>query len=68
MGNIVALQNIESLIFNIRGIQVMIDRDLSELYNVETKRINEHFLDPNNPELTVEGFPAPKRVYIKAKR
>lgn len=28
----------------------------------------EHFLDPNNPELTVEGFPAPKRVYIKAKR
>lgn len=41
MGNIVALQNIESLIFNIRGIQVMIDRDLSELYNVETKRINE---------------------------
>lgn len=28
----------------------------------------EHFLDPNNPELTIEGFPAPKRVYIKAKR
>ncbi len=27
----------------------------------------EHFLDPNNPELTIEGFPAPKRVYIKAK-
>lgn len=28
----------------------------------------ENFLDPNNPELTIEGFPAPKRVYIKAKR
>jgi len=28
----------------------------------------EQFLDPNNPELTIEGFPAPKRVYIKAKR
>ena len=28
----------------------------------------EHFLDPTNPELTIEGFPAPKRVYIKAKR
>ncbi|QIR77546.1 tRNA 5-methoxyuridine(34)/uridine 5-oxyacetic acid(34) synthase CmoB [Sulfurospirillum diekertiae] len=28
----------------------------------------EDFLDPNNPELTIEGFPAPKRVYIKAKR
>ena len=24
------------------------------------------FLDPQNPELTVEGYPAPKRVYIKA--
>lgn len=28
----------------------------------------ENFLDPSNPNLTIEGFPAPKRVYIKAKR
>lgn len=28
----------------------------------------ENFLDPMHPELTVEGFPAPKRVYVKAKR
>ena len=28
----------------------------------------EHFLDPTNPEHTIEGFPAPKRVYVKAKR
>ncbi len=27
-----------------------------------------NFLDPNNNALTIEGFPAPKRVYIKAKR
>ena len=26
----------------------------------------EDFLDPNNPNKTVEGYPAPKRVYIKA--
>ncbi len=26
----------------------------------------EDFLDPNDPNLTVEGYPAPKRVYIKA--
>ncbi len=26
----------------------------------------EDFLDPNNTNLTVEGYPAPKRVYIKA--
>ncbi len=26
----------------------------------------EDFLDPNDPDRTVEGYPAPKRVYIKA--
>jgi len=26
------------------------------------------FLDPNDSSLTVEGYPAPKRVYIKARR
>jgi len=29
------------MIFTIRGIQVMIDRDLAELYQVENKRLNE---------------------------
>ncbi|SFZ97708.1 tRNA (5-methoxyuridine) 34 synthase [hydrothermal vent metagenome] len=28
----------------------------------------EDFLDPNDPSKTVEGYPAPKRVYIKAKK
>ncbi|MBQ9207784.1 MAG: ORF6N domain-containing protein [Treponema sp.] len=32
---------IESKIFLIRGKQVMIDRDLAELYGVETKVINQ---------------------------
>lgn len=32
---------IENRIFTIRGKQVMIDRDLAELYDVSTKRINE---------------------------
>ena len=27
----------------------------------------EDFLDPNDPTKTVEGYPAPKRVYVKAK-
>ena len=26
----------------------------------------ENFLNPDNPDLTVEGYPAPKRVYIRA--
>ncbi len=32
--------NIEDKIYNIRGLQVMLDRDLSELYEVETKNLN----------------------------
>ncbi|WP_458701546.1 tRNA 5-methoxyuridine(34)/uridine 5-oxyacetic acid(34) synthase CmoB [Sulfurospirillum sp. 1307] len=26
------------------------------------------FLDPNNPDLTIEGYPAPKRAYVKLKK
>jgi len=33
-------QTIQSRIFTIRGIQVMVDRDLAELYGVEPKRLN----------------------------
>ena len=32
---------IENRIFTIRGLKVMIDKDLAELYGVETKRLNE---------------------------
>ena len=32
---------IESRIFTVRGMQVMLDRDLSELYGVSTSRLNE---------------------------
>lgn len=40
MENVTA-QTIESKIFTIRNVQVMLDKDLAELYEVETKRINE---------------------------
>ena len=39
--NQTTLENIENLILNIRGKQVMLDRDLARLYGVETKRLNE---------------------------
>ena len=35
------VDSIESKILNIRGRQVMIDRDLAVLYGVETKRLKE---------------------------
>ena len=33
--------NIENMIYEIDGKEVMLDSDLAKLYNVETKRINE---------------------------
>lgn len=38
---IVSQTHIENRIFTIRGVQVMIDYHLAELFNVETKRLNE---------------------------
>lgn len=41
MNNELTTQVIENRIYTIRGVQVMVDRDLAELYGVETKRLNE---------------------------
>ncbi len=41
MNEIIPIQIIENKIFVIRGIKVMIDRDLAELYGVQTFRLNE---------------------------
>ena len=40
MSSLISLQVIEQKIFVIRGQKVMIDRDLAELYEVETKYLN----------------------------
>ena len=40
--------NIENMIYEINGKEVMLNTDLAKLYNVETKRINEAV--KNNPE------------------
>ncbi len=47
------LENIivDDRIFVIRGIQVMVDKDLAELYSVETKRLNEQV------KRNIEKFP-----------
>ena len=47
----VAIQN---KIYTIRGMQVMLDRDLAALYGVETKRINEAV--KNNPDKFPDDF------------
>jgi len=39
MPDLIPVENISSKIFMIRGQKVMIDRDLAELYGVETKQL-----------------------------
>lgn len=38
---IVPVIDIQSMIFTIRGVQVMVDHDLATVYGVESKRLNE---------------------------
>lgn len=52
---------VESKIFMIRGKQVMIDRDLAELYGVETKRITEAV------KRNIERFPEEFRFQLTSK-
>ena len=35
------IDDIQNRIYTIRGVQVMLDRDLAELYRVETKALNQ---------------------------
>lgn len=46
--------NIENIIYEVRGVQVMLDSDIAKLYQVETKRVNEAV--KNNPEKFLERF------------
>ena len=39
--NIININNIENMIYQIRGVQVMLASDVAKLYQVETRRINE---------------------------
>jgi hypothetical protein len=38
---IIPIENIQSMIFTIRGVQVMLDSDLAKIYGVETKVFNQ---------------------------
>ncbi len=51
---IIPQQQIESLIYTVRGVQVMLDRDLAMLYHVETKHLNRQV--KRNPTRFPEDF------------
>lgn len=46
--------SIEEMIYEVRGVQVMLDSDIAKLYQVEAKRINEAV--KNNPDKFPERF------------
>lgn len=48
------IERAESRLVVLRGKQVIIDRDVAELYGVETKRVNEALR--NNPDKFPEGY------------
>ena len=41
MNQLIELKDVAQRIFNIRGAKVMLDRDLAELYDVETRVLNQ---------------------------
>jgi hypothetical protein len=41
MSELVGLPNIEGHIFTLRGVQMMLDRDLAELYGVENRALKQ---------------------------
>ena len=51
---------IKNKIFIIRGLSVMLDRDLAELYQVESKRLNEQV------KRNIERFPENFRFQLTA--
>ena len=70
---IIPINNIQSLIFTIRGVQVMLDSDLAKIYGVETKVFNQavkrnivRFPDSFRFQLTQEEYDALLRSQIVA--
>ena len=53
-GGELVVQRVESMILGIRGINVILDADVADLYGVETKRINEAV--KNNPDKFPEDY------------
>ena len=54
MSGLIRHQDIRDMIIEIRGERVLLDRDVAELYGVETKHINQALR--NNPDKFPEGY------------
>jgi len=54
MSSMVSFEEVEKRVLTVQGQQVIIDRDVAELYGVETKDVNRAV--KNNPEKFPEGY------------
>ena len=54
MSEIIRYDDVEKRVLTIRGQQVLIDRDVADLYGVETREINQSV--KNNPDKFPEGY------------
>jgi len=54
MNNMISYEEVEKRVLTIQGQQVLIDKDVAELYGVETKRVNEAVT--NNPDKFPGGY------------
>ena len=61
MNNLIPIERIENRIFLIRGQKVIVDRDLAELYGVETKYLNRQV------KRNLERFPEEFMFQLSAK-
>jgi hypothetical protein len=51
---VIKIEDVQNKIVEIQGQKVLLDSDVAELYNVETKRINEAVR--NNPDKFPYGY------------
>ncbi len=51
---VVKYEQVKDRIITLRGVPVLLDADVAQLYGVETKRVNEAV--KNNPDKFPEGF------------
>lgn len=56
--SLIPVNEIRGMIFTIRGVQVMVDRDLADVYGVENKRLNEQV------KRNIERFPETFRFQL----
>ena len=54
MSDVAKIENLEELLIELRGENILLDADVAVIYGVETKRVNEAI--KNNPDKFPQGY------------